>query len=114
MIVALEAAIMGKRWTREQAEHVLQAWRSSGQSVEAFARDRELPSQRLRYWFKRLGSQAGERNAGGGVSLLPVRVASSLGGAVEIQTPGGCVVRVGPGFDEDALLRVVALLGRAR
>jgi hypothetical protein len=115
VIVALEAASMNKRWTPEQAERELEAWRSSKQSMEAFERERGVPAHRLRYWIKRVGAGGSRGRTQHSVSLLPVRVAAAgTGAGVEVILPGGCVVRVGPGFDDDVLLRVLTLLGNAR
>lgn len=105
---------MNKRWTREQAERELEAWRASRQSMEAFERERGVPAHRLRYWVKRVGAAGSRGRTQHNVSLLPVRVAASVGAGVEVLLPGGCIVRVGSGFDDDVLLRVLTLLGAAR
>jgi len=97
---------MNKRWTREQAERELEAWRSSKQSMEAFERERGVPAHRLRYWSKRVDAAGSRGRTQQSVSLLPVRVAASVGAGVEVLLPGDCVVRVAPGFDDDVLLQV--------
>lgn len=38
------------RWSEVEARGVLEAWRRSGLSLEGFAKQRGLVSQRLRWW----------------------------------------------------------------
>lgn len=103
---------MTTRWTREQARKELDAWRSSGQSIEAFAKERHVAPYRLRYWQKLLIDRPAGSSKTKPLSLLPVRIAH-VGAPIELVLPSGCVARVGRGFDEETLLRLVALLGRA-
>jgi hypothetical protein len=99
---------MAPRWSEHEARGVLNAWRKSGQKLEVFARERGLVSQRLRNWRKKL---EGKPPATGELALLPVEVTSPRRGEpVAIYLRSGHVVRVGRGFDEDALKRVVAIL----
>jgi transposase-like protein len=37
-------------WTRDDGERWVAAWRQSGKSRSAFAREHDLPSHRLHYW----------------------------------------------------------------
>jgi hypothetical protein len=101
---------MKSRWTRAQAQTELDAWRSSGQSIEAFAEQRGVAAYRLRYWQKRIGDSLATTRATSSVSLLPVRVARSSNTPIEIILPSGYIARVSPGFDEDTLLRLFSLL----
>jgi hypothetical protein len=101
---------MTTRWTLEQARKELDAWRSSGQSIEAFAKERHVAPYRLRYWQKRLTDRPVASKTKP-LSLLPVRVAHA-GAPIELVLPSGCIARVGRGFDEDTLVRLVALFGR--
>lgn len=108
------------QWTEVEARGVLEAWRRSGLSVEAFARSRGLVAQRLHWWKKKLG--IGVTTKTKGVGLLPVRVAESRveapgtgrrGEPVTVLLRSGHMLKVGRDFDEQAFARVVALLERA-
>jgi hypothetical protein len=44
-----------KRWTEADGRQVIEAWRASGLSIPAFARECGLPHWRIRTWRKRLG-----------------------------------------------------------
>ena len=101
---------MTKAWTAEQAKKELEAWRASGQSIDRYARERDVAGHRLRYWKTRF-EQSGA-GKGKSVSLLPVRMVQTAGAPIELMLPGGYVARVGRGFDEETLSRVVAVLGR--
>ena len=57
------------QWTEIEARGVLEAWRRSGLSIEAFARGRGLVPQRLHWWKKKIGFGVQNRKA-----LVPVHV----------------------------------------
>lgn len=86
------AHLRDKRWTVEEAEEVLAAWSSDGESIAGFAREHGLQAQRLQYWRKRLSkSSDGSKTADegvGGLSFAPVLV-KGVGAAP------AAVVRVG-------------------
>ena len=42
------------QWTEVEARAVLAAWRKSGQSVQAFAKERGIVPQRLRWWKSKI------------------------------------------------------------
>lgn len=42
------------KWTKKQGREVIRQWRRSGQSMSAFAHEKGLNTQRLRYWRDRL------------------------------------------------------------
>ena len=44
----------GDRWSVEDAERVIGAWRESGQSISAYARTHGLSAERIRRWQKLL------------------------------------------------------------
>lgn len=101
---------MANAWTEQQARKELDAWRSSGQSIDRYARERHVAGHRLRYWKARLEQSTAAKSKG--LSLLPVRVVQASGSPIELILPGGCVARVSRGFDEETLARVVAVIGR--
>lgn len=105
------------QWTEIEARGVLDAWKKSGASLEAFARSRGLVPQRL-YWWKRKLGIAGPKDR---AALVSVRlIESSTDGAAEprrgepvtVLLRSGHMLKVGRDFDEHAFARVVALLER--
>ena len=103
------------RWSEHEARGVLSAWHKSGLSLERFAKERGLVSQRIRMWRDRLEGKPTEAPAStDAMALLPVQVApQKRGEPVAVYLRNGQVIRVGRGFDEDAFARVVAILERA-
>ena len=57
--VAMANTRSRRRWTAAEAEGVVEAWRASGQSMRAFARQRGFDVQRLGWWKKRLAEWSG-------------------------------------------------------
>lgn len=105
MMNAIEA-ISGKRtWSAEDAQRALEAWEASGLSVSEFARRHEVDAQRLYAWRRKLRAKST------GVAFVPVRVvgAAPISEPIELELRG-VRIRVGRGFDEDALRRVLVLL----
>ena len=98
-------------WTHEQAQRELDAWRASGQSVEAFAKERRVAAHRLRYWQKRLTELSAAPAKKKPLSLLPVRVSGS-DAPIELVLSNALVARIRRGFDEETLLRLVMLFGQ--
>ena len=103
---------MAAQWSELEARAGLQAWRSSGVSIERFATARGITPQRIRWWKKKLEEAMPSRK---GSALLPVRVVAttepSRGAPIQVILPSGHIVRVGRGFDEDTFARVMAILG---
>jgi hypothetical protein len=66
-------SVVANAWTAEQARKELDAWRSSGLSIDRFAKERRIGAHRLRYWKQRFEHEAAQAN-GKALSLLPVRV----------------------------------------
>jgi len=97
-------------WRRQLVEH-----RSSGSSVVGFCRRRRIAPHQF-YWWKRrlsrLDDQDGAGQAENEPAFVPVRlpVFSFSAGLIEVVHPGGCVVRIPPGFDADSLRRVLDAL----
>ena len=98
-----------------EARGVLSAWRTSGQSLERFAKERGLVPQRLRWWKAKLESKTTALvRSESSLALLPVQVTGSAqpkrGESVAVHLRSGPIVKVGRGFDEEAFARVVAVL----
>jgi transposase len=113
----LARAAASNYWTEAEAQTVLEAYEASGLSVAEFARRHGLGPQRLRWWKKRRAEGAGPA-----LSFVPVHVAApptreaqrAPGAAsMEVLLARGRRIRVEPGFDADALARLVRALEEA-
>lgn len=97
----------------EKREH----WRAmcerqaeSGISIARFCREEGIAAWKFRYWRRRLAEP--EPGCGGPV-FRELRIDGS-GGAdtpIEVELPGGAVVRLRAGFDEEALRRAARVFG---
>ena len=103
---ALAALIASRYWRAAKAEAVLTAWRRSGQSGAAFARQHGLSVRRLLRWRERLQPTA--------PAFHPVRVVERArpipmrtGEPLELELRGGRRVRVPAGFDPELLEALV-------
>jgi len=100
-------------WREADARILVEAWRSSGETLSGFARRQGVERKRLARWVRRL-----EGAAGGPLHFHPVQLVGSLpetgGGAlIDIQLAGGQRVRVAHGFQTEDLRRVLAVLAEA-
>ena len=96
------------QWTEVEARGVIAAWRKSGMSTNDFARERGIVPQRIYWWRKKLQDADGAKGA---LKLLPVHVTEpKRGEPVTVLLRSGHMIKLGRGFDEDAFVRVVALL----
>lgn len=93
-----------KQWSEAEAREVLAAWRVSGVSAHAFARQRGVSPHRLSYWRQRLASEAT-------VGFVPVLRPAAVEARIEI-VRAGVVVRVRELIDPERLARIVDALGR--
>jgi transposase len=93
-------------------------WRSSGLSVRAFCEEHGLAEPTFYAWRRILA----ERDAAA-VRFVPVQVASEpspqltaadSAASLELVLGAGRLLRVGPGFDESTLRRLLALLEEGR
>lgn len=100
------------------------AWERSGQSVRGYCRSRGLSEAGFHFWKRELKRRDGstapqpDRPAFAEVTLSPLTVheafsSAALGTRIEIAVAGSRRIHVHPGFDEETLLRVVAVLERA-
>ena len=104
---ALAGVIASRYWRATDAEQVLEAWRQSGQSGAAFAREHGLSRARLLRWRDRLKSTTA-------LTFHPVRVtqrakpiAVGMRGPLELELCGGRRIRVHAGFDPELLEQLV-------
>jgi hypothetical protein len=101
-------------WRRQFSEH-----RGSGKSIAEFCRRRRIPLHQFHWWKRRLSLLDGQDEEGQAENepgFVPVRLPafSFSVGLIEVVHPSGCVVRIPPRFDTDALRRVLDTLGAAR
>ena len=91
------------RWSEADAHAVVAAWRTSGQRVQAFAREHGVGAWRLRYWAPRLEAVAKpSRSPTDSRSLTQLRLVpavitgtdSGRGPAVVIRLPDGIAVEL--------------------
>ena len=82
----------------------------SGETVEAFCRERGLTTSQFYTWRKRLRGAIAERFLEVQVAKPAARPAPTKRGAIAIRLAGGCCVLVEPDFDAEHLRAVVAAL----
>lgn len=102
--------------TAAEARRHLEAWRRSGWTLTAYARSVGMSFQRLHRWRRKLE----KARAAAGVGFVPVRIAGgteeeAAGRETEFElvSGGGLRLRVGAGFDEATLERLLRVMGRA-
>jgi transposase-like protein len=102
------------RWQLADGELMVAALRASGETPAAFARRHGLHEVRVQRWVARVGRKARSATPVQPVAFAPVRVTSAQPAVSGLEVVvGGAVVRVGRGFDDDLLRRVVAALAEA-
>lgn len=108
-----------RRWNREDGRQMVRAVEALGETAAVFAQRHGLKAHRVERWLRRLG---GRRSAGpiAAPRFAPVRLVSKAPQAAAVASAGvevvigkGRVVRVGTGFDEQLLRRVILVLEEA-
>jgi hypothetical protein len=115
MAEANHALRVSKYLSGEEGRALVDAWRQSGLSRSAFARERQVGVHVLSYWSQKLSVARGVAATATSSPGAFVRVNSptdsvSLASRIEIQLPGGAVVRVVSGVDAGLLRMVVQTL----
>lgn len=75
-------------WSEDEGRRVVEAWRRSGETATAFARQHGMRAKRLVYWCERLERKV----AVPPVSFVPAVVADEI--TAIIRTPGGITVEL--------------------
>lgn len=102
------------RWQFGEGELMVAALRASGETPAAFARRHGLRERRVQRWVARVGRKSRSTSPVSPVVFAPVRVTAAPTSTAGLDVViGGAVVRVGHGFDDDLLRRVVAALREA-
>ena len=104
---------VSKYFSTEQGQALVDAWRQSGLSRSAFARERGVGVHVLQYWSQKLSaprvsSMTTPPSSSAFMQVTLPSVSGSLSSTLMIQFAGGAVVHVGVGADAD-LLRTVLL-----
>lgn len=94
-------------------KHV-EARERSGQSVREYCRARGLSESGFYFWKRELKRRdEGAASNGSAPAFAEVRVAAAQEALIEIAFAGARRVQVHPGFDEETLARVLAVVERA-
>lgn len=116
-----------KRWPEALKREIVAASLVPGASVSVVARQYDVNANQVFMWRRRYRGaieEPGAATCGSTPALVPVTItpasateagtpaASSPSDTIEIEVCGGCLVRVGSGFDDRALKRVLDLLRR--
>lgn len=102
MPVATTAAEAARR------RRLIRAQERSGLTQEEFCRRQDVSLHAFRVWKYRGEGPRGRSSAG--PRLVPVRLLGGTDARIEMSVASGRTVRVGPGFDEATLRRVIAVL----
>ena len=86
----------------------IDAWKRSGQSINAFCRDRKLTRSNFDRWRRILARDPRESAA---VAFVPLRVVAEP--MAEVVLPSGVVVRLPLAAAPEAVTRLVAAVGAA-
>jgi len=105
-----------RRFTKEDRDRILGEWATSGLSGPKFAEIAGTSSHTLYLWRRRAKVNAAARASAAGEftrdAFAEVVVRPTAGAPIEIAV-GGAVVRVGAGFDDHQLRRVLDVLRAA-
>jgi hypothetical protein len=95
---------------------MVRQWRSSGLSIRDFCADREISEPSFYAWRRTIAQRASAATR-----FVPVQVVAETkptsepsGNGLELVLGTGRVLRVGAGFDEPTLRRLLALLEEGR
>ena len=98
---------------REKREHwraICERQAESGISIARFCREEGIPAWKFHYWKRRFAESA---SSVGEPVFRELRIEESAAAEapIEVAFPGGAVVRLRAGFDEEALRRAMRVLG---
>jgi|SRR5947209_5972683 len=92
-------------------QDVLDAWKRSGQTVNAFCRDRKLTRSNFDRWRRILAPMPATSKASSSASFVPLRVVAEP--MAEVVLRSGVVVRFPLTSTSDVVTRLVAAVGAA-
>jgi hypothetical protein len=104
----LKALAADRYWGEAEGRAALAGLEASGLSMTAFSRATGITARRLAWWRRRGAAEPASK-----IEFVPVEVArparSASDGVMEVAI-GDVRIRVGPGFDADALRRLLAVV----
>lgn len=107
-LARLRALAASRYWGEAEGRAALAGLAASGLSRAAFSRATGIAARRLAWWRRR-----GTAEPAGKIEFVPVEVArparAASDGVMEVAI-GDVRIRVGPGFDPDALRRLLAVV----
>ena len=113
----LQLALKQARWRPEQAKLIVDAWKASGQSMDAFTEKHGIAFDRLNKWAQRFHRQKRSVPASK-LNFLPVKVIEPKPlstpmpeDSMDIRLPTGLTVSIRPGFDPAAVKTLLETLG---
>jgi hypothetical protein len=86
-------------------------WKRSGQTINAFCRARKLTRSNFDRWRRILGAKPTKSKGASTSSFVPLRVVAEP--MAEVVLPSGVVVRLPLTSNPDAVTRLVAAVGAA-
>ena len=89
----------------------IDAWRQSGQTVNAFCRARQITRSNFDRWRRILAAESNESSPTPPMAFVPVRVVAEP--MAEVVLRSGVVVRVPLGAAAEAVTRLVSAVGAA-
>lgn len=90
---------------------LIDAWKQSGQTVNAFCRDRELTRSNFDRWRRILAAEPSGSRPTSAPGFVPIRVVADP--IVEVVLPSGIVVRLPLAVTAEAITRFVTAVGAA-
>ena len=113
----LQLALKQARWRPEQAKLIVDAWKASGQSMDAFTEKHGIAFDRLNKWAQRFHRQKRPAPASK-LKFLPVKVTELKPlstpmpeDSMDIRLPTGIRISIRPGFDPAAVKTLLETLG---
>ena len=113
----LQLALKQARWRPEQAKLIVDAWKASGQSMDAFTQKHGIAFDRLNKWAQRFQRQK-RPGFTQKLNFLPVKVTEPKPphtampeDSMDISLPTGLTVSIRPGFDPAAVKTLLETLG---
>lgn len=97
-----------RRYTREERERILSAYRSSSQTQKGFCREVGLPLATLGQWLSR-SRQPDDTGKLIEVSL-PTALTNAAAASLAIELPGGIVVRIAAGTSASWVREIIHVL----
>ena len=111
--IAARAKRSARRRSKADRLAVAEAWVASGLTPAEFAEQHGVTTSSLARWHREL-KDAHHATSDGEFVELTVRSDVSTSSVIEIIVDDRRCVRVGPGFDESTLARVICVLERRR